>query len=174
MNDAEKPALRPANENPWYWLATLYGEWSNDLEKQDPDIALKNRIAWNRWFAKELSAEQREELLKKGVSPEELVPWNPTEEAELVVALTARSGCKSQSLPDPTNIPDFSHTIFDNHVSLFGFLFPNGATFTSATFSRIADFRSATFTGGAYFRSARFTEYAHFDSATFTRYADFR
>ena len=128
MNSAEKPERKQANDNPWYWLATLYGE------SPDQAIAKKNRIAWNRWFAKALSAEQRDKLLKNGFSPEELVPWTPTEEAELAIAFTARSGRKDQSLPDPARKIDFSHTIFDSGVFLNGFNFPHEANFTWATF----------------------------------------
>ena len=180
---ADKLELKPANDNPWYWLATLYGEMRRDW-MLDKDIARKNRIAWNRWFAKALSAEQHDELLKKGVSPEELVPWTPTEEAELVIAFTARSGRKDQSLPDPTREIDFSHTIFDRGVFLNGFLFPNEAYFISATFSgyayfdsatfsQVANFYSATFTEDASFELATFTGNVYFTSATFSKYADF-
>ncbi len=91
MNEAKTPELKPANDNPWYWLATLYGEMGNDGEI-NAAIARKNRMAWNRWFAKALSVEQRDKLLKKEFSPEELTPLTPKEEAELVVAFTTRSG----------------------------------------------------------------------------------
>ena len=175
---AEKPELKPANDNPWYWLATLYGEGKYDLGKyhfrSGGDIAQKTRTAWNRWFAKALSAEQRNELLKKGLSPEELVPWTPTEEAELAIAFTARSGRKDQSLPDPTREIDFSHTIFDSGVILNGFNFPNEAKFNSATFVGDAFFGSATFSGDVYFESATFSGIAYFQSATFSGHANFK
>lgn len=175
MNAAEKPELKPANDNPWYWLATLYGEMSG-YSGQDKDIAQKNRIAWNRWFAKALSAEQRDKLLKNGFSPEELVPWTPTEEAELAIAFTTRSGRTDQSLPDPTDTTrkiDFSHTIFDRRVRLIGFVFPYYANFDSAKFSGTADFRSATFFGHADFSAAKFCGHADFNSATFSEYVFF-
>ena len=172
MNAAEKPALKPANDNPWYWLATLYGEASDDW-RPDQDINQKNRIAWNRWFAKALSAEQRDELLKKGISPEDLVPWTPEEEAELAIAFTTRSGRTDQSLPDPTREIDFSHTIFDRGVILNGFNFPNEANFESATFSEDACFKSATFYGFANFISVTFSGQVDFESAAFSREAYF-
>lgn len=184
MNAAEKPELKPANDNPWYWLATLYGEWNKDSEKLDQDIELKNRIAWNRWFAKALSTEQRDELLKKGVLPEDLVPLTPTEQAELAIAFTARSGRTDQLLPDLMFLPDFSHTVFNSAVSFAGFHFPYGANFSSATFfgetnfhsatfSAVCLFNSATFTGLAYFNSATFSEVCLFNSATFSGGASF-
>jgi hypothetical protein len=66
MSDTDKPALRPANDNPWYCLATLHGElpeegewrrkeslgkWPEDWILKDLDIqeiVNKNRTAWNR------------------------------------------------------------------------------------------------------------------------------
>ncbi len=173
MNAAAKPELKPANDNPWYWLATLYGEWNKDSKELDQDIAQKNRIAWNRWFAKALSAEQRDKLQENGFSREELVPWTPKEEAELAIAFTTRSGRTDQSLPDPTRAIDFSHTIFDRNVCLIGFIFPNDANFKSVMFSGTADFESATFSGYPTFVSATFSGYAIFRSATFSRTAIF-
>lgn len=173
MNAAEKPELKPANDNPWYWLATLYGEMSND-SGQDKDIAQKNRIAWNRWFAKALGPEQHNELLKKGVSLEDLVPLNPTDEEELAIAFTARSGRTNQSLPAPTEVVDFSQTIFDRDVVMFGFIFPDKSNFKSAVFSRIANFESAVFSGSGYFQLAVFSGIPNFQSATFSGTAYFQ
>ena len=56
MSDAEKPALEPANDNPWYCLATLYGEQPEG--RLDEGLADKNRKAWNRWIATALSDEK--------------------------------------------------------------------------------------------------------------------
>jgi hypothetical protein len=83
MTDADKPALRPANDNPWYRLATLYGElpeegkWTRkesfgewpDRMLRDLDIeeiVSKNRTAWNRWVASTISDEERASLVKNG------------------------------------------------------------------------------------------------------------
>jgi len=54
----EKSVLRPAEENPYYCLATLYGE--------DRANSGLNRFAWNRWMADGLNEERRAELLKQG------------------------------------------------------------------------------------------------------------
>jgi hypothetical protein len=43
IDDSEKPELTPANDNPWYWLMTLYGEQTG--EETDKDLAKKNRVA---------------------------------------------------------------------------------------------------------------------------------
>ena len=38
--------LKPANENPWYILMTLYGEQDED---DIDDLHEKNHRAWNAW-----------------------------------------------------------------------------------------------------------------------------
>ena len=53
MDDLEKTELTPANDNPWYWLATVYGEQIG--QGLDDELAKKNRIAWNRWVAAAMS-----------------------------------------------------------------------------------------------------------------------
>jgi hypothetical protein len=48
MTDTEITELRPANENPWYCLATLHGEQPSGLGQGASE---KNRSAWNQRFA---------------------------------------------------------------------------------------------------------------------------
>ncbi len=51
MNDrTKKLELRPANENPWYCLATLHGEQSYDGISKNKELASKNVAAWNEWI----------------------------------------------------------------------------------------------------------------------------
>ena len=47
-----KPALKPANENPWYILMTLHGEQPEGATFHDLDEELhaKNLNRWNRWL----------------------------------------------------------------------------------------------------------------------------
>src|ERR1700749_4938237 len=121
MSDANKPALRPANENPWYCLATLYGElpeegewrrkesfgkWPEDRILRDLDveeIVNKNRTAWNRWAASKMSDVERSSLLKNGIPPHELAPLNPEEESAFRQAFVARTGGKRDRPPAPLN-----------------------------------------------------------------------
>jgi len=75
MSDAEDSELRPANDNPWYRLATWYGEQMKGANcwTWDKELAAKNRMAWNRWMARVLSDEQRTTLVGKGL-PEQETP----------------------------------------------------------------------------------------------------
>lgn len=56
--------LKPANENPWYVLMTLYGEQEGD--EPDPALHEKNGEAWRYWAAP--AGSKREGLANLGYS----------------------------------------------------------------------------------------------------------
>ena len=172
MSDAEKSA----NDNPWYCLATVYGEQPATARGEDLDgtLAAKNRMAWNRWIAGVLSEEQRADLVRNGFSEPELAPLTPEEKTAFSTAFAFRTGRENEPPPNPAEVVDFAHTHFDTNVIFDGFLYPRPATFNSATFSRTANFRGARFSEEADFYSATFSGEATFNSATFSRTANFR
>jgi hypothetical protein len=60
MSEKEKPKLKPAEENPWYVLATICDKWDED----DQDLVFKNRRlnnhqVWNSWIISRLDSEQK-------------------------------------------------------------------------------------------------------------------
>jgi uncharacterized protein YjbI with pentapeptide repeats len=177
MSDAEDSELRRANDNPWYRLATLYGEQMKGANcwTWDKELAAKNRMAWNRWMARVLSDEQRATLVGKGLPEQELLPLTPAETSALRSAFAARSGREKEGPPDPAKevVLDFAHTDFDVAVVFDGFLCALKANFGSATFSEYVRFQSTIFSGDASFSSATFSEDADFSSATFSGKADF-
>ncbi len=173
MSDAQKSELRRANDNPWYCLATLYGE-QPALGPDDKDLATKNRTAWNRWIAGILSDVQRSALVTNGFSESELVPFTPLEKSVFCSTFASRMGRETELPPDPAAGADFRHTHFDKRLIFGGFLFARDAGFTWATFSGSVDFRSAMFSGLANFISATFSGSAEFSSATFSGFANFR
>jgi Pentapeptide repeats (9 copies) len=157
----EQPVLTPANDNPWYCLATLHGE--QPIEGLDLGLAQKNHAAWSRWLGGGLGDTERKEFERN---------------------LANRSSPRSLTLPDPATTADFSHTHFDRMVSFANFPFPRPADFSSVTFSGAANFggaqfigeagfRSATFSGEANFSRAQFIAGVQFPSATFSKGADF-
>ena len=171
MADSEETELTPANDNPWYWLATLYGEQTG--KQIDRELAKKNRIAWNRWIAVVVSEEQRKTLLEKGVTNDELTPFSDIEKKEHYAAVLKRSGRESVTLPEPSKRVDFQLNRFDHSCFFADYFFPIIVGFRSATFSGDANFESATFSGGADFGAATFSEDANFESATFSEIATF-
>lgn len=186
MSDDDEPQLTPANENPWYWLATIYGEHSEIEPLHDyRSLATKNRMAWNRWMAKALSLEQREKLIAKGFNASELAPFTDEEQAAFLKNFLARAGRKNVEPPDPTVSVYFSSIRFDNNVYLSGFLFPHHADFSGAkfvndaffngvTFLHYANFNRTKFSGCAYFKHAAFSGFSSFHEAVFSGETDFR
>lgn len=150
MNDPKTPQLRPANENPWYCLATLHGE--QPIDGHDEELVGKNCTTWNQWITGGLNEQQRRTL---------------------EAMFTQRAA--SLPVPDPATIPDFSQTQFDRSVNFsLGFQFPRGADFRSATFAKDANFAGVFFNGNADYRSATFSGEAIFDRSGFHAGVDFR
>ena len=120
---------RDPNENPWYWLATLYGE----PEYDDHGLRARNRVAWNRYMAGQLADKARARLIEKGRHPdEELTPFTPDEMKFLARDFARRSGSQD-SLPRPEveKEIDFSGAQF-NKFFASAFLFPTKTIFRRA------------------------------------------
>ncbi len=185
MSEEEKPQLQPANENPWYCLATVYGEQEESigrpLARFDKSLDSKNRAAWNRWIAPALSDEQHAELINKGFDASELVPLSEEEQTEFLKVYAERTNAE---LPNPKKEGiSFRDVLFEQPISFRGFVFPM-APFTRAEFHSKADFRKAAFFGLAIFDDATFCSVAYFTEAyfypgaffnrvTFSGFADF-
>ena len=179
---AGAPVPAPASQNPWYILATIHGEPTE--EGWNDEIAAKNRRIWNGWSCGHLPKAKRAELAKLAKLDEEaLGAWNDTEQAEVEKVFATGRGI-GMTLPDPDAEVDFKDTHFAAPLSMSQFVFSQAAVFTSATFdgyawfdgamfSGDAWFGSAGFSGDAWFGSARFSGYAWFDSATFSGDARF-
>lgn len=162
------PALTLAALNPWYLLATLYGE----LDEFDEEIRAKNRVAWNRYYASTWTDEQRE-VLKGRVDGAELVPFDDTELSEIRERFKSRAEGIQAEMPGADQLIEFADCQFDQTVFFDGYVF-GYAFFSCATFSRGADFSNVTFAGAAFFGGATFSMLADFSGATFFTRADFR
>jgi hypothetical protein len=180
---AEKPVPRPANENPWYLLATLHGEQPKGIERWNfnEELHAKNRQAWNRYMATFARPDVLEaaRALKNAdgsprIPPEDLQPLDEDGMADLRKKFRGRGGGEW-----PEGLINFSKTAFTRavicnglwfaqHVNFGDTTFSRGAVFDSATFAGSAEFSSATFSRGAVFGSATFAGDAEFDSATFS------
>ena len=165
----EQIELRPANENPWYVLATYYGEQTGD--RIDEDLHAKNREVWNRWMAAALSNEDRQELIDEERATEaELRPFSAEERRKLW------ADCRSPGLfaPPPATSISLDNTVFANSVSFDHFILPARAIFILSEFQRNADFQHAAFQRNAFFQHATFHRNAYFRHSAFQRRAYFR
>jgi hypothetical protein len=172
MNDAANFQLKPANDNPWYCLATLYGEQPAQGHR-DYDLVVRNRTAWNRWMAVNLTEEERVVLMNSGFATRELAPLTSAEKAELSATFASRIGREKETAPEPEDTVDFTSTYFDRDVIFEGFLFVGIADFTFAAFSGEANFHSARFARRAGFNAVNFSGYADFESTNFLAYTCF-
>jgi uncharacterized protein YjbI with pentapeptide repeats len=178
MSDIEKPTLKPANDNPWYCLATLHGEQPAGDVRDNELLANKNRLAWNRWIATALSDAERASLLKSGFSEPQLAPFSPEEKSAFCNAFGARTGHANALPPEPTRsdvyglIHDFTSTHFDRPARFDGFLFKHHASFSSTIFSSDVSFSEANFSSGVNFDHAVFSDRARFRRTTFCHDTD--
>lgn len=176
MSDAER-ALKPANENPWYILMTLYGEQEGDWG--DDDLHEQNRDAWNAWACQAMEDAERIELAEDmELDVETLRAWGSREgeiREKFSQVWLERNGpdIPCPELPDVADLINMSKITFFNIVVLKNVIFTNEALFLSTTFADVADFSYAKFTRGAFFSDITFAGDAYFSSATFTRDALF-
>jgi hypothetical protein len=163
--------LKPANQNPWYVLATVHGEQLGEF----PDLYLhaQNQRIWNGWMCRWMSDGERAAAAEKlGLPVSELKALTVKERSTLRQAFADR--LPGVGLPDPHDPIDFRENHFPNRVVLMRYIFDCPTDFGFATFSRDADFRSSAFTKLADFGSALFAGAAKFRSTTFSGIADFR
>jgi uncharacterized protein YjbI with pentapeptide repeats len=165
-----------AEDNVWYLLATLHGVPG----KCEEGLREKNRIAWNRCFAKCIDDATRDRLIRENHHPpEELTPYSAEEWQEFAVAIAER--CKA-SAQEPAHVADaiinnvaiqFSNVEFQQDASFKQYLFSRHTVFRDVAFLRSADFVGATFLKGANFGRAAFSGNGNFRGAMFSNHAFF-
>ncbi len=160
MNAEEKARLKPANANPWYCLATLYGEQGG--EAVDWGLAEKNLQGWKRWIAAaSLSDADRVELARTQQPVREFAAQR---DPELNRIFDARMPFRRTFPPDPNEPIDFTGTSFESPFMFRGFNCPQGVSFDFSVFSEIVDFNGAEIPKGVHFTSATFRKHADFNS----------
>jgi hypothetical protein len=164
------------NRNPWYVLATLYGEQKGD--KIDRALHMRNRAVWNAWSFQNMSdAARNEAAAKLRVPEEELAEWPRIEAVDAEdhkKAWGERNGTATYpGLPDLTKVVDWRGVEFSNSLMMARCMFRSGARFADTTFDREVRFEDTTFNGVAEFNNVTFSENALFDGARFSGNADF-
>jgi uncharacterized protein YjbI with pentapeptide repeats len=176
-----------ATKNPWYLLATLYGEipsgsYNNTgelgrdvlagvaggvrLSASDQVLHDRNRRAWNRLMSRLLDEAERARLVAAGrCAAEELVQFDTHELDELKRDFVKRGGDISVLLCEKEMI-DFEVNEFTT-FDVRGFVFPLRAKFGMAAFSAPARFNGATFLRFAEFTAAEFFDSAGFNDTAF-------
>lgn len=169
--------LQPANKNPWYVLATIYGEQPDGASRlhHDKALAKKNGNAWNQWFfGGELNTIREGKARELGVDFKKYQRLNDKDVERLTMLLRKRLNDNKAVLPDPDLEIDFSGTYFDKNVCFIGFEFSKDIDSTRSQFSKNALFYSARFWGNSFFIEATFGGHADFRNAVFCFSANFR
>lgn len=157
--------LTPAGQNPWYVLATVYGEYYEN--GYDPELAARNRRIWNGWACAGKSDKEQAALAQKvGLPVEDLADLTKEERQAIEHAFAERLG-GSVGIPDNDEAIDMSEIHFPNTVVLEKWIFSRDASFASASFRGDAYFHSATFRGRADFSNRMFDGQTVFSHAKF-------
>ena len=142
----EGRVLRPANENPWYVLMTLYGEQDGiDDDKVDNVLHSKNLEAWNLWACRALTTAKRDELTAaNAVMPTE-GDWNEREQeiSSRFDDEMRRRNPTFQSVPTmpvPSLDPKLDNLLFEKKFVAQNFLFPVSASFNNSKFTKFVNF----------------------------------
>lgn len=169
--------LKPANENPWYVLMTLYGEQTG--EEVDWELHEKNRDAWNAWVALCLSKELRNEIIAKSNAQidEELLEVTSRSEIRQLFRVRCedemRPSSKRQKIPTFLDKIDLSGLHFSQALCCEGFVFPEEVTFARSRFEQPTSFEDTFFRGRVDFSGGYFRALALFRNAEFESTADF-
>ena len=162
--------LLSAEKNPYYVLATVYGDYENGYNE---NLATKNRRIWNGWVGSFLEPSERAEIVRKmELEAGALDPLN-SEELDLLKSEFHRRLPYTTELPEP-GFFNFSRTYFRHTIVLEKFVFAGTAAFSFSYFVGIAGFSSAHFFGDAWLSFAHFAGPSNFASAKFDSYAWFR
>ena len=172
--------LTAANKNPWYVLATIYGEHEEEdnYVTFDRGLAAKNRRAWNLWACQGLSDEEREDRAKKlGLTIADLTPHQSSQKAkaeleEITKRFQARMGA-DMDLPSNEGNSNFTNAIFSKYLNFEKMVFERDAFFNNAVFARDVTFTSAAFLGEAVFIYSTFFGDTHFNFSSFSSSAIF-
>ena len=162
MNEEEKPKLKPAEENPWYVLATLYGEEPNYL------IQSKNQRVWNAWATHELNDEEKQRIILENKFP--CANWDAIKDE-----VTELFGKRLPNLELPKLGYIFFNDIeFSKEVDLSNYIFTGPVIFDNTVFLSQASFSRSHFKEFTSFSSTIFKKSVGFNQATFSSETFFR
>jgi len=168
--------LKPANENPWYVLMTLYGE--QEGEEIDWNLHEKNRRAWNAWIVIHFLQSEMDDLARYCHSiwlevQEYLARHSDNSEVRIHITelYKIRLNNRIFPLPEPSNL-DFSNMILPDGISFDKHIFPNQTNFEEARLKDVS-FQRAFFLGEVNFAGSRFEGETSLDDCVFLDNVDF-
>ena len=174
MSEKEKPKLKPAEENPWYVLATICDKWDEDDGEKFivNGKVLTNCEVWNARLNFFIDSNQKKALHDNDAPLFTVPKWDDIK-GEIEARFRKRTnGCE---LPKVTDNIDFSNTKFSSKVDFNYFIFNRSVDFSASRFVMDAEFKYSFFCGIADFsEQLKFERKAKFHSAIFSDHAVFR
>ncbi|MCB4455345.1 pentapeptide repeat-containing protein [Leisingera sp. McT4-56] len=154
--------LKPANENPWYVLMTLYGD--------DHD---RNRAIWNAWVWHGLSKEEKRKLVGDGVIVSVgLLDWENIQD-EVISKFEAEfkrrnePHCPVPDFPPPHHSIRLSRILVEDSLEFQRWVFPSGVNILHVCFKQDVDFEDALFLDGVSIRRTVFEGDVNFLGTSF-------
>ena len=182
MNDKMK--LKRANNNPYYILATPYGE--GDIGASD-----KNREVWNAWACQHLTEAERAAINRKingcrntgGFDRDDVDIFSDVLAWENVKNKVEKKYSEEMqkrldpdqfdiSLPDPRKPIDLTGLEFMEPIYFWEYIFPSPIIFEGSVFLEESKFGGSKFLDGASFYDVHFKCLASFYWAYFSRSTD--
>ncbi len=163
--------LSPAEKNPYYILATVFGEDDRGFDQKLDDL---NAEIWNSWAYSELDKKINAEAAKEAKrnwqkwfradQKAALIPfwYRPLtdEQRERIREVLADRWVDDPVIPVPGTL-DFSNTYFEKDF-IWKRGFPGRAVFSNTYFARSAFFKDVKILGATYFTNAHFAGEAGF------------
>ena len=164
--------LRPAAENPWYVLATIYGEHEWTEIEVDVQLAEQNARAWNAWMTQGMTSDDLAQRFgERALQFPGIGEW-PEIRADIMKRFAAR--LPESPLPDPTEDVDVEETHFPSTVIFSQFLMLKRANFWDCTFEGYVDFGGAVFAEPMIFADTLFNGVVSFSGTDFRMFCEFR
>ncbi|MCC5959830.1 MAG: pentapeptide repeat-containing protein [Rhodobacteraceae bacterium] len=168
-------------ENPWYILATLFGE--QDGSSIDPELHDRNRKAWNAWALHQSSQSEKEYLIQNyRVFKGEVADWSDFESIFFERMKKISKGkyirlsqdsyyhIKDETpAPNPNALIDFSSTEFAKMFCIDGFYIPCDIKFNGCVFQNKIESGWAIFSQSAAFNNVIFNDMIDFSDAKFVK-----
>lgn len=165
MSEKDNDKLKPAEENPWYVLATIYGEESDFL------IQSKNLRAWNAWATHELNDEEKQRIILENNFL--MVPFANWDGVKDEVTELFGKRLPNLELPEPGYI-FFNNIEFSKEVDLSNYIFTGPVIFDNTVFLSQASFSYSHFKEFISFDCTIFKQSVEFNKATFSSETFFR
>lgn len=160
MSNGSDTTVILADKNPWYILATLYGEQNS--EEFDSSLHEKNRMAWSALAIHENDMHGGS-LRRVGLVPSDLLTYINKEKQDLLNTFRGRMGDVNAEFPSFKTQPEFRDFVLKKWLSLSNFYLPLGVKFANVKFIKPFSMKTALVKAPCEFTNVEFTEEANFE-----------